>query len=180
VGSITVNAAPPPNSPPTISIGSPASGKVFSAPANVKIQTTPADSDGTVTNVQFRLGATILGNVAVQPFSLTASNLAAADYVISAVVSDNQGAKATNSVTIHVINPNPVAVTSPMMASPGSFQFGYSTDLGLNYVIEVSPDLFNWTPIGTNTSAASNPAFFTDTNAPVAGAYYRVGRMPNP
>src|SRR3569833_2770758 len=118
----------------------------------------PADSDGTVTNVQFLLGASVLGNKSTQPFSMTASNLAAADYVISAIVSDNQGSKATNSVTVHVINPSAVTLSlSPAalsVSSTGSFQFNYSTDLGLNYEIEVSTDLFTWKPIATNSSAA--------------------------
>jgi plastocyanin len=185
VGTITVtNASAPTNVPPTITISSPASGKVFAAPADVTVQTTPADSDGTVTNVQFLLGASVLGNKSTQPFSMTASNLAAADYVISAIVSDNQGAKATNSVTVHVINPSAVTLSlSPAalsVSSTSSFQFSYSTDLGLNYEIEVSTDLFTWKPIATNSSAPLNPATFTDTNAPAEGAYYRVGRMPNP
>jgi plastocyanin len=180
VGTITVNASVPVNIPPTISISSPVSGKTFAAPANVTIQTTPADSDGTVTNVQFLRGATVLGNKSSAPFSFTASNLTAADYVLSAIVSDNQGAKATNSVTVHVINPSPVTVGSSTMAVPGSFQFSYSTDLGLGYLIQVSTDLFTWRSIATNASASSNPTFFTDTNAPADGSFYRVGRMPNP
>ena len=120
VGTITVNAAP--NVPPTISVTNPASGKVFAAPANVTVQTSPADSDGSVTNVQFLVGPTVLGNKSGQPFSMTASNLAAADYVMSAIVSDNKGAKATNSVTIHVIDPSPVVVRHDGIARQFSVQ----------------------------------------------------------
>lgn len=178
VGTITVNAAP--NVPPTVSITNPASGKVFAAPANVTVQTSPADSDGSVTNVQFLVGPTVLGNKSGQPFSMTASNLAAADYVMSAIVSDNKGAKATNSVTIHVIDPSPVGIMSPTMASPGNFQFSYPADVGLGYVVESSVDLLTWTPIATNSPATINPAVFSDTNAPFDGAFYRVGRLPNP
>ena len=180
VGSVTVNAAVAPNSPPTISIDSPASGKVFAAPANVTIQTTPADSDGSVTNVQFLLGSTVLTNLNAGPFSMTVSNLTAADYVISAIVSDDQGATATNSTTVHVINPKQAMMTSPMLASVGNFQFSYSTDVGLGYVVEVSTNLMAWKPIATNSPATVNPSVFIDPNATPAGAYYRVSRLPNP
>jgi plastocyanin len=180
VGTITVDAAVAANQPPTNSIDGPAAGKTFAAPANVTVQTTPADSDGSVTNVQFLLGATVLGNKATGPFSITASNLTAADYVISAIVSDNKGAKATNSVTVHVIAPSPVMVAAAAAPAPGSFQFSYSTDLGLGYQVEVSTDLFIWKSIATNSPATSNPTIFTDPNAPAAGAFYRVGRRPNP
>lgn len=179
VGTITVTAVVA-NVPPTISINSPATGKVFSAPANITIVTAPADSDGTITNVQFRVGASILGNKSSAPFSMIANNLAAADYVLSAVASDNNGAQATNSVTVHVINASPIALASPTITAAPGFQFLYSTDTGLGYVIETSTNLLNWKPIATNSPASANPATFVDSLKPTDGAFYRVGRMPNP
>ena len=181
VGSITVNAAAPPNQPPTVSITSPTSGAVFSAPANVTVQASASDSDGSVTNVKFLNDAAIIGNVASAPFSITANNLAAANYTFSAIASDNNGATATNSVTVHVINPSPVSISAPTVSSPGHFQFSYASDIGLSYVVQVSTNLSGgWTTIATNSPATANPTVFTDTNASGGDSFYRVGRLPNP
>src|SRR5262245_967726 len=48
------------NNPPTVSITSPANGATFTAPANITINATASDSDGTVTMVDFYQGTTLL------------------------------------------------------------------------------------------------------------------------
>ncbi|HKV41578.1 MAG TPA: glycoside hydrolase family 9 protein, partial [Blastocatellia bacterium] len=72
--SVTVN--PPADIPPTVSITSPASGASFSAPASVAISASAADSDGTVTRVDFFSGATLVGGSTTAPFTFTLPNLA--------------------------------------------------------------------------------------------------------
>src|SRR2546425_695791 len=59
-GSVNVQAAA--NVPPTVTITNPASGAIFSEPATIAIRATASDSDGSVTNVQFRQGAAVLTN----------------------------------------------------------------------------------------------------------------------
>jgi len=176
-GTIIVNA--PANVPPTVAITSPADEITLSAPASLTLAANAADSDGGIVNVQFLQGAASLGNVAAAPFSIAVNNLAAADYVFSAIASDNNGATATNSITVHVINPNPVAISAPAVAPPGGFQFSYSADIGLAYVVQVSTNLLDWISLTTNTATAS-PVTFTGPNTGGAGAFYRVGRLPNP
>src|SRR5271165_354561 len=56
--------------PPTVSITSPASNAVFAAPANVTIVAGASVSGGSVTNVTFLNGATVLGSATASPFSL--------------------------------------------------------------------------------------------------------------
>jgi hypothetical protein len=46
---------------PSVSITSPASGATFTAPSNITIDAIASDSDGTVTQVSFYQGATLLG-----------------------------------------------------------------------------------------------------------------------
>src|SRR5207237_7396969 len=67
-GSVTVQAA---NVPPTVTITNPANGAVFSAPATFAVVARASDSDGSITNVQFRQGATILTNRTSAPYSAT-------------------------------------------------------------------------------------------------------------
>jgi len=175
-GSVTVQAA---NVLPTVTITNPANGAVFSAPATFAVVARASDSDGSITNVQFRQGATILTNRTSAPYSAIINKLAAGNYTFSAVASDNRGAKATNSISLNVVTPAPTVLNAPQRASPTSFQFSYSADVGLRYVVERSFDLVGWTALGTNT-AGTNSILFLDNNASGSPGFYRVGRLPNP
>jgi plastocyanin len=176
-GSIIVAAA---NVPPTVSITSPTNSQVFAAPANVIISATAADSDGTVANVQFLNGTTVLTNETASPYSVVASNLTAGSYTLSAVATDNSGANTTNSVSISVVTPVDIVISNPQRTGT-NFQFSYTANSGLAYFVQVgtNPTAPNWMGIATNTAAASSVSF-TDTNAIINPAYYRVGRLPNP
>ena len=84
--------------PPTVSLTGPASGTSFAAPANLALAATAADLDGTVTNVAFYQGTTLLGNATSAPFTFTTANLFAGSYALTAVATDNNGLSATSSV----------------------------------------------------------------------------------
>jgi plastocyanin len=177
MGHINVTA---PNSPPSVTITNPVSGTVLAAPANVNIQASASDSDGSVTNVQFLVGSVILTNKAAAPFFAVTNNLPAGPYTLTAIASDNLGATATNSVSLSVVTPVTLTIGSPLK-SVANFQFNYSANTGLTYVVQRSTNLVisNWTSIFTNT-AASNPVVFVDTHATNNPGFYRVGRLPNP
>jgi plastocyanin len=169
------------DTPPSVTITNPASGTVFAAPANVTIQASASDTDGTVTNVQFLVGSTVLSNDAAAPFSALTNNLAAGSYTLSAIASDNNGVKATNAATISVVSPVQVLLSAPQGLPPANFHFSYTANVGLRYIVQRSTNLIstNWTTIITNT-AGSSPVTFTDINATVNPGFYRVGRLPNP
>jgi plastocyanin len=177
-GAVVVATA---NLPPTVAITNPASGTVFAAPANVTIQASASDSDGTVTNVQFLVGANVVTNQATAPFSAVTNNLAAGSYTLSAIASDNNGATATNQVTINVVTPASVVLNAPQPLPPGQFRFSYTANAGLSYIVQNSSNLAspNWTTLVTNT-AESGSIDFTDLNATFNPGFYRVGRLPNP
>lgn len=106
----------PANVPPSISITNPINGASFFSPANVAIQASASDSDGSVTNVQFFDGATSLGNDNTSPYSVAAS-LAAGSHALTAIATDNLGLASTSSVvniTVNVPNAPPsVTITNP-------------------------------------------------------------------
>jgi len=170
-----------PNVPPSVTITNPVSGTVFAAPANVTIQASASDSDGTVTNVQFRVGASVVINKAAAPFSAVTNNLAAGSYTLFAIASDNSGATATNQVAISVVTPVTVLLSAPRPVPPGKFRLSYTADAGLSYIVQRSTSLLspNWATLVTNT-AASGSISFTDLNATFNPGFYRVGRLPNP
>jgi plastocyanin len=175
-GLINVAAA---NVPPTISITNPTDGATFSAPASFTLAATASDSDGTVTNVQFLNGASSLGNLTSSPYSVLVSSLAAGDYALSAVATDNDGLSATNSITVHVVTPVPIVISTPLFLPPSNFQFSYTANTGLSYIVQKSSDLINWTTINTNVAAGSS-VLFDDSSATGNPGFYRVGLLPNP
>ena len=165
--------------PPTLAITKPLNASVFAAPANVTVQTGVTNGSGAVTNVEFLANTTVIANVVAAPFSATANGLAAGGYTLTAIAEDNNGLRATNSIGINVVSPVAVSVTGILRSLGTNFQFSYSANTGLDYVVERSTNLMIWVPLATN-SAASNPVVFVDVHATNNPNFYRVGRLPNP
>jgi hypothetical protein len=176
-GSVTVLAVA--NVPPSVTVTNPPDGTVLSAPATIALAATASDPGGSVTNVQVFQGTASLANVTSSPYSVVVNDLGAGDYTFSAVATDNGGLRATNAIVLHVVTPVPVVLSALQRPSPTSFQFNYSANVGLRYVVQRSGSLPNFTPISTNT-AASNPVTFLDNGAGGAVNFYRVLLVPNP
>jgi glucose/arabinose dehydrogenase len=113
-GTVNVQAG---NSAPTVAITSPANGASFTAPATVPITASANDSDGSVTNVAFFDGGTLLGATNNPPYTFTAS-LATGGHALTAVATDNLGLSTTSAVvnvTVSVANtPLSVTITNPI------------------------------------------------------------------
>ncbi|HEY8400016.1 MAG TPA: M12 family metallopeptidase [Cytophagaceae bacterium] len=137
------------NKLPEVKITSPASGASYNAPANVTINVTATDSDGSISKVEFYNGSQYLGQDLTSPYSFTLSNLAAGTYSITAKATDNKGASKTStavSITVknQVIN-NPNAVLTVYQ------HCNYSTS-GYAVGLEVGeyPKLYNFRGIQDN------------------------------
>jgi plastocyanin len=178
VGTVKVTAV---NVPPGVAITNPVAGMVFAAPANVTIQAAVTNGTGLVTNVQFLVGTKVLTNETAAPYLTTTNNLAAGSYTLAAVATDNNGLKATNTATISVVAPVTVSLSSPARTAKTNFQFSYTANVGLRYMVQRSTNLVstNWVTIITNLAGGSS-VNFTDTAATVNPGFYRVGRLPNP
>lgn len=163
---------------PTVSITAPATNAVFAAPANVTITAAASVSTGTVTNVQFFAGANSVGSKSSGPFTITANALGAGPYSLKAVATAAGISSTSAPVNISVVTPVNSSLSAAQATADNQFVFSCSTTPGLRYEVDISSNLFNWTPVSTNV-ATGNPSFFTN---PVAGdgIYYRVGRLPNP
>jgi plastocyanin len=175
-GTVIVQSA---NVPPNVALTNPINGATFSAPASFTLTATATDSDGSVVGVQFFNGTSSLENVGAPPYSIAVNNLAAGDYSFSAIATDNGGLTATNAIVIHVVTPSPIVLGSPQIITPNGFQFTYSANRGLSYVVLQSSNLTSWTALNTNM-AASSTVTFLDTNAAAGPGFYRVGLLPNP
>jgi plastocyanin len=171
------------DTPPAVTITNPLDNATLSAPANVTIQASASDPDagGSVTNVQFLVGSAVLTNQTTAPFSAATNNLAAGSYRLWAVASDNNGVKNTNAVTINVVTPVQTILSGTAQTFSTNFQFSYSANVGLSYIVQRSTNLTeaNWITLVTNV-AGSNPVVFVDNHATNGTGFYRVGRLPNP
>lgn len=108
-GQVNVNA---PDSL-SVNITSPTNGESFTAPAMVSITATTADTGGTVTNVSFFDGVTLLGQTNNTPYTIAAT-FASGSHALTAVASDNNGLIATSSVvniSVGAANTGTITVT---------------------------------------------------------------------
>jgi len=97
----------PANQLPTVSITSPVHNAGFIAPASITLNANAADADGTVSNVQFYNGATLLGSDASSPYSYTWTSIAAGTYSITAIATDDRGGKTTSALITIIVAAKP-------------------------------------------------------------------------
>ena len=101
---IQVTSTTNPNVAPTVSLTSPANNASYNAPASIAIAANAADSDGSITRVEFYNGSQKLGEDVSSPYAYTWTNVAAGNYTISAKAYDNTGAVTTaGSVAVKVV-----------------------------------------------------------------------------
>ncbi len=97
--------APPPNQPPTVTMTSPVNGSTYTAPATLNLAATATDPDGTIANVRFYRGTTLLATDTASPYEYTWADVSSGTYQLRAVAQDNQGATSTSTVvTVTVLS----------------------------------------------------------------------------
>lgn len=82
------------NTPPTVSLTSPANNSEYSEPAGITLNATAFDSD--VSQVDFYSGSTQIGSSHQPPYSVAWDNIPAGNYRLSAKATDNNGAITTS------------------------------------------------------------------------------------
>src|SRR5437899_742779 len=102
------------NSPPSVVLTSPANNATYTEPANINVSATPSDSDGTISKVEFFVaGTNKIGESTSIPFGTVWGNVPAGTYQLSAVATDNLGARSTSSVaTVFVVRSSAPTITS--------------------------------------------------------------------
>lgn len=112
------------NSPPAVSITSPANGATFTAPASVTISANASDTDGSVSSVSFYNGTTLIATDNASPYSATWSNVAAGTYSLTARATDNGGAITTSAAVSITVNAS--GSSANIISNPG-FESGTSS-----------------------------------------------------
>jgi RHS repeat-associated protein len=93
--SITVNALP------SVSLTSPSSNAAFKAPANIPLAVQVADTDGSIANVEYFYGTTLITSLSAPPYSFVWTEVPQGTYALTARVTDNLGGAVT-SVAVNV------------------------------------------------------------------------------
>jgi hypothetical protein len=166
------------NMPPVISWVIPTNNSTFIQPNTITLTASATDADGTVTNVAFFNGATLLGNVTTgvgNQYSLTWSNAAVGSYTLNASATDNSGATNTSPATITIVV-QPLTLTVNGTQTSGQFGLTFQGQNGQNYVLETSTNLMTgWTPVWTN-APINGLLMFTNANATDQARFYRVSQ----
>jgi len=198
---ITVNQ---PNTPPAVSIISPANGATFTAPASITINANASDPDagGSISKVEFYQGATLLNTDNSSPFSFTWTNVPAGNYSLTAKAYDNLNASATSAAVNITVNPgnNPpsVSITSPgngaSFTAPANITINANAsdpDAGgsiskvefyqgavLLFTDLISPFSFNWTNVPAGNYSLTAKAF-DNLNASTTSSAVNISVNPN-
>lgn len=104
-----------PNVLPTVSITSPTNGQGFITGSTINITATAADANGTVASVAFFNDGVLISTDNTAPYTASYTGSVGTD-VLTAVVTDNEGATVTSAgITVNIAsNPPPtVSITSP-------------------------------------------------------------------
>ncbi len=170
-----------PNLRPVATLTSPADGSVFAAPATIHFAAEASDVYGAVNQVRFvRGGFSSLGVDTASPYSLTVSNVAAGNYVYTALVTDNTLLTSTSQVVnVTVVEPVDIQLLSPA-ATPGGFKFDYTANPGLTYIIEGSDadgSIVPFVPLSTNIATGDVVTFTDQDSASRTNRAYRVLRQ---
>lgn len=139
--SITVN----PNIPPNVALTGPTNGQSFPAPAEITLTATANDSDGSIAQVAFYNGASLLHTATAEPYSYTWSAVPAGSYTLTAKAVDDKGAEMVS---------NAASVTVAVQSVTPGIYYLYADHLNTPRVITDSSNKVVWQwesdPFGTD------------------------------
>jgi RHS repeat-associated protein len=92
------------NSLPSVSLTSPSRNAAFKAPANIPLAVRVADADGSISNVQYFDGTTLIASLSAPPYSFVWTEVPQGTYALTARVTDNLGGIVTSVVVNVTVN----------------------------------------------------------------------------
>ena len=166
------------NASPTITLLAPANGTTYSAPASITFSASAADTDGTVTKVNFYANGVIAATDTTTPFSATWGSVAAGTYNLNAVATDDKGATAA-SATATVIVQGAAGQRTTLLFAPS---VDHATSVtSYSVALRRSTDGVSATPVASKNVGKPSPfnneiiVDISDIVSPLAaGSYYAV------
>jgi hypothetical protein len=146
---------------PTVSLTNPLGGAVFNTGSDITITADAADSDGTISKVEFFQNGTKLGESTASPYSLTWTNVPSGTYTLTARATDNVGATATSaSIDITVRIPPPAAPSNLSATGIGNS--------GLNKSVVT---------LAWNDNSDNEQSFLIERSTSSAGGFVEIGTV---
>ncbi|MBI2949467.1 MAG: hypothetical protein HYY23_17655 [Verrucomicrobia bacterium] len=145
----------PANRPPTVALAGLSAAAILNTPTNITLSATASDADGSVVKVEFLANGSVIGTATASPFRASLSLVAAGGVTLSAVATDNLGAKTTSATIAVTVN---TAVSSPLPATD-ALKLWLKADAGVT--ANASGAVTAW----TDHSTGYNSAFQTDVSA---------------
>ncbi|MSU50675.1 MAG: hypothetical protein EXS37_16575, partial [Opitutus sp.] len=156
------------NSLPTISLTAPVAGGLVTIGSNVALSATAtAGSVGTIAQVQFLVGTTIVGADTTAPYSVTWVPSSAGSFSITARVIDSLG----NTVTSSAVTVTATSATSVTLTAPAN---NSTATVGTATTVTASPSA----SLGNTVTSVTFFAGATQIGAAVTAAPYTVAWTP--
>jgi hypothetical protein len=92
------------NKLPVVTLTAPVNNATYTTPANITITANASDVDGTISNVEFYNGATLLGTSNTAPYTYSWTGVAIGAYPITARAYDNEAAVIISSIVTIQVN----------------------------------------------------------------------------
>lgn len=152
------------NAIPTAQLTSPINHGTYTAPANLTLDATASDADGTVAKVEFYEGGNKLGESAGPQYRYSWSNVPAGKYRLFARALDNLGAIGDSTVievTVTGTNAPPIRLSAARLAG-GVLRLSLEAAAG-GYIVQMSENLTTWTDLHPVTVGASGVGTVDDS-----------------
>jgi hypothetical protein len=167
-----------PNVMPAVNLTSPLDGSHVPIGSSVTLTASASDSDGTISAVEFRQGATVIGRVSVPPYATTWKPSAAGAYSLVAVATDDRNGSTTSGIVRVTVDPNvlpTVSLTAPTanasFAAPASIAL-QATASDTDGTVAKVEFLANGALVGSATA----PPYAITWNNVAAGSYSLTAR----
>lgn len=174
-GNVTLRLLPA--QAPSVSMTSPASGAVFSAPTNVSLTADAYDNDGTIARVDFYQTSypspALIGSDTGAPYTAALNSPSGGYYTLLAKATDNMGVSTWSAPVWIDIQPPPpppfsVRITSPapgtVFTAPANIPIVASATASNGYITQVRFGL-----------ASTSTLIGTDANSPYSMVWHNVG-----
>lgn len=106
------------NPPPTCSITVPSEGASYAGPVDITITATASDTGGSIARVDFYSGSLKIGEQTVAPYTMLWTGVASGAYQLTAIATDNLGARTTSTVRNITVTGAANVLPSVVLVSP--------------------------------------------------------------
>jgi hypothetical protein len=143
------------NRTPTVSLAGLTAGATLATPTNITITATAADADGSIVRVEFLANGGLVGTATASPYRAQLSLVAAGSVTVTAVATDNLGAK-TTSASVAITT---TATVAPPVPETAALKLWLKADAGVTAT--AAGGVTAWTDFSGNF----NSAFQSDVTA---------------